>query len=146
MRIDFRGRFATDLRAAEAPLRYSNTSRFDIARRRIGVSGDVGRVAEFQVEREMADEGGWRDVYVNFHRLSSDSWDDSLEIARTMFPLLVNAGVNAFTLDADPEFVAPATAEQLAGGDIDAGLTVYPGPPERGARACSSTWGSLSCS
>ncbi|MFH8447677.1 amino acid adenylation domain-containing protein [Streptomyces fungicidicus] len=52
--------------------------------------------------------------YVNFHRLSHDSWDDSLEIARTMFPLLVNASVNAFTLDADPEYVAPATAEQLA--------------------------------
>ncbi|MFH8336864.1 amino acid adenylation domain-containing protein [Streptomyces sp. AM6-12] len=52
--------------------------------------------------------------YVNFHRLSHDSWDDSLEIARTMFPLLVNASVNAFTLDVDPEFVTPATAEQLA--------------------------------
>jgi amino acid adenylation domain-containing protein len=52
--------------------------------------------------------------YVNFHRLSHDSWDDSLEIARTMFPLLVNASVNAFTLDADPQYVAPATAEQLA--------------------------------
>ncbi|MGW2237611.1 amino acid adenylation domain-containing protein [Streptomyces sp. NPDC001759] len=52
--------------------------------------------------------------YVNFHRLSHDSWDDSLEIARTMFPLLVNASVNAFTLDADPAYVAPATAEQVA--------------------------------
>ncbi|MFC6599702.1 amino acid adenylation domain-containing protein [Kitasatospora paranensis] len=52
--------------------------------------------------------------YVNFHRLSHDTWDESLEIARTMFPLLVNASVNGFTLDADPEYVAPATAEQLA--------------------------------
>ncbi|WP_263164752.1 non-ribosomal peptide synthetase [Streptomyces sp. SCSIO ZS0520] len=52
--------------------------------------------------------------YVNFHRLAHDSWDDSLEIARTMFPLLVNASVNAFTLDADPVYVAPVTAEQVA--------------------------------
>ncbi|SEQ12294.1 non-ribosomal peptide synthetase [Streptomyces radiopugnans] len=52
--------------------------------------------------------------YVNFHRLSHDTWDESLEIARTMFPLLVNASVNGFTLDADSEHVAPATAEQLA--------------------------------
>ncbi|MFE4664888.1 amino acid adenylation domain-containing protein [Streptomyces sp. NPDC056716] len=52
--------------------------------------------------------------YVNFHRLAHDSWDDSLEIARTMFPLLVNASVNAFTLDVDPAHVAPATAEQVA--------------------------------
>lgn len=52
--------------------------------------------------------------YVNFHRLSHDTWDESLEISRTMFPLLVNASVNGFTLDADPEYVSPATAEQLA--------------------------------
>ncbi|WP_263976330.1 non-ribosomal peptide synthetase [Streptomyces sp. NK08204] len=52
--------------------------------------------------------------YVNLHRLSHESWDDSLEIARTMFPVMMNASVNAFTLDTDPEFAAPATAEQLA--------------------------------
>ncbi|RPK56889.1 Tyrocidine synthase 3 [Streptomyces sp. ADI96-02] len=52
--------------------------------------------------------------YVNFHRLTHDTWDDSLEIARTLFPLLVNASVNGFTLDADPDRVPPATAEQLA--------------------------------
>ncbi|MFI9005973.1 amino acid adenylation domain-containing protein [Actinosynnema sp. NPDC053489] len=52
--------------------------------------------------------------YVNFHRLTSDTWDESLEIARTMFPLLVNTSVDGFTLDADPTRVDPATAEQLA--------------------------------
>ncbi|GAA4933798.1 amino acid adenylation domain-containing protein [Streptomyces coeruleoprunus] len=52
--------------------------------------------------------------FVNFHRLSGDTWDESLEIARTMFPLLVNASVDGFQLDADPEYVSPATADQLA--------------------------------
>lgn len=52
--------------------------------------------------------------YVNFHRLSGDSWDDSLEIARTAFPLMLNASVESFTLDVDPDHLAPATAEQLA--------------------------------
>ncbi|MGW6406221.1 amino acid adenylation domain-containing protein [Streptomyces vinaceus] len=52
--------------------------------------------------------------YVNFHRLSGDSWDDSLEIARTAFPLMLNASVESFTLDVDPDYLAPATAEQLA--------------------------------
>ncbi|MFJ6138686.1 amino acid adenylation domain-containing protein [Kitasatospora sp. NPDC092286] len=52
--------------------------------------------------------------YVNFHRLSHDTWDESLEIARTMFPLMINASVGAFTIDVDPEYVSPATAEQLA--------------------------------
>ncbi|MFJ4919554.1 amino acid adenylation domain-containing protein [Streptomyces sp. NPDC088725] len=52
--------------------------------------------------------------YVNFHRLSHDTWDETLEIARTMFPLFFNAGVDGFTIDVDPEYIAPATAEQLA--------------------------------
>ncbi|GAA4658133.1 non-ribosomal peptide synthetase [Streptomyces chumphonensis] len=52
--------------------------------------------------------------YVNFHRLSGDTWDESLEISRTMFPLLVNASVDGFALDADPDYLSPATAEQLA--------------------------------
>ncbi|GAA1930713.1 pyoverdine non-ribosomal peptide synthetase PvdD [Streptomyces sodiiphilus] len=52
--------------------------------------------------------------YVNFHRLAHDTWDESLEIARTAFPLLVNASVDGFTLDVDPDCVSPATAEQLA--------------------------------
>ena len=58
--------------------------------------------------------------YVNFHRLSHDTWDESVEISRTMFPLLVNASVNGFTLDADPEYVSPTTAEQVA--DVLCGL------------------------
>ncbi|MFH8774939.1 amino acid adenylation domain-containing protein [Streptomyces sp. NPDC017958] len=75
------------------------------------------RVPLVRIAQLRPTEPSWTDTvfnYVNFHRLSHESWDDSLEIARTMFPLLVNASVNAFTLDADPEFVAPATAEQLA--------------------------------
>ncbi|MEV6579635.1 amino acid adenylation domain-containing protein [Streptomyces sp. NPDC051582] len=52
--------------------------------------------------------------YVNFHRLSGDSWDDSLEIARTAFPLMLNASVESLILDVDPDHLAPATAEQLA--------------------------------
>ncbi|MET9882851.1 amino acid adenylation domain-containing protein [Streptomyces sp. NPDC006430] len=52
--------------------------------------------------------------YVNFHRLSGDTWDESLEISRTMFPLLVNASVDGFALDADPDYVSAATAEELA--------------------------------
>ncbi|MFJ6998033.1 amino acid adenylation domain-containing protein, partial [Streptomyces sp. NPDC003090] len=52
--------------------------------------------------------------FVNFHRLSGDTWDESMEIARTMFPLLVNASVDGFQLDADPAYVSPATADELA--------------------------------
>ncbi|MER5729491.1 amino acid adenylation domain-containing protein [Streptomyces sp. NPDC002138] len=64
-----------------------------------------------------ADEPGLVDVlfnYINFHRLSGDTWDESEEIARTMFPLNINVSVQGFTVDADTTRVDPATAEQLA--------------------------------
>ncbi|WP_329563922.1 non-ribosomal peptide synthetase [Kitasatospora sp. NBC_01266] len=88
--------------------------------------------------------------YVNFHRLSHDTWDESLEIARTMFPLLVNASVNSFTLDVDPRFVSVATAEQLADvycGVLAAMVAGPHGPVTRPALAGAArdqaidTWG-----
>jgi phosphate-selective porin len=67
IRVDVRGRFVTDFRRSDGPLETNDTSRFDIARRRIGVSGEIaGGVADFQIERELADEDGWRDVYLNY--------------------------------------------------------------------------------
>ncbi|GAA2745817.1 amino acid adenylation domain-containing protein [Kitasatospora cinereorecta] len=58
--------------------------------------------------------------WINFHRLSGDTWDESQEIARTMFPLNINVSVESFTIDADTACVDPATAEQLA--DVVVGL------------------------
>ncbi|WP_084701211.1 non-ribosomal peptide synthetase [Streptacidiphilus anmyonensis] len=52
--------------------------------------------------------------YVNFHRLEGDSWDESLEVARTTFPLALNASPGGFTLDTDAACFDTATAEQLA--------------------------------
>ncbi|HET9895698.1 MAG TPA: amino acid adenylation domain-containing protein [Streptosporangiaceae bacterium] len=52
--------------------------------------------------------------YVNFHRLSAVAWEDSLEVARTSFPLGVTANPGGFALDADAAYFEAATAEQLA--------------------------------
>jgi phosphate-selective porin len=37
----------------------------DLARRRVGVTGSVTSHVEFEVERELDDQGGWRDAFVN---------------------------------------------------------------------------------
>ena len=58
--------------------------------------------------------------YVNFHRLAYETWDESLEVARTAFPLALNASPGGFTLDADAGCFERATAEQLA--DVMRGL------------------------
>ena len=52
--------------------------------------------------------------YVNFHRLSAVAWEDSLEFARTSFPLAVTANQVGFALDADAAYFEAGTAEQLA--------------------------------
>ncbi|GGS99118.1 MULTISPECIES: non-ribosomal peptide synthetase [Streptomyces] len=75
------------------------------------------RVPLFRLQQLRPGEPGLVEAvfnYVNFHRLSGDTWDGSSEISRTMFPLVVNASVEAFALDADSAYVAPETAEQLA--------------------------------
>src|SRR6476660_2042632 len=65
-RIDFRARFSGDRRWSESLAdQDAIDDRFDIARRRIGVSGSFGDVIEFQVERELANDVPWRDVYVD---------------------------------------------------------------------------------
>ena len=66
LRIDVRARLVSDMRRPDAAFIDNDTSRFDIARRRIGVEGEIGDVADFQIEREFADRRPWRDVYVNY--------------------------------------------------------------------------------
>lgn len=66
IRIDLRARFSTDLRRSGALRDEDDESRFDIARRRVGVAGTLGEAAEFQVERELAGTRPWRDVYIDY--------------------------------------------------------------------------------
>ncbi|MFJ1768229.1 amino acid adenylation domain-containing protein [Amycolatopsis sp. NPDC088138] len=52
--------------------------------------------------------------YVNFHQLAPENWEEAEEFARTMFPLYINMSVDGFSIDVDPEYLDPATADQLA--------------------------------
>ncbi|MGH3381788.1 MAG: amino acid adenylation domain-containing protein, partial [Actinoallomurus sp.] len=52
--------------------------------------------------------------FVNFHRLPDETWDESLEIARTNYAVFLNANPAGLSLDADPAYLHPAGCEQLA--------------------------------
>ena len=68
---------------------------FDVARRRIGVTGSLTSHLEFEVERELEGDGEWRDVFVNL---------------RTVRAAQVQAG----------RFKMPFSREQLTGaGSLD---------------------------
>ena len=65
--IDLRARFSGDVRDSDVPLPEEEIGAFDIARRRIGVEGEIRNIFDFQVERELISGGdGWRDVFVNY--------------------------------------------------------------------------------
>src|SRR5687768_8103392 len=81
LRIDVRARMVSDVRRPDAALTDNDTSRFDIARRRIGLEGEIGNVADFQIERELADRRPWRDVYLNYRGL------DRVELQAGQFKL-----------------------------------------------------------
>jgi phosphate-selective porin OprO/OprP len=109
LRVDFRARFQGDVRGSDASLDGSDTSGLDMARRRVGISGSLGDVAEFQVEHELAGGDGWRDVFVNYRGLGA------LEFQAGKFK--VPFGLDENTSSSDLDFVYRSrAATQLAPG------------------------------
>jgi phosphate-selective porin OprO and OprP len=70
--LDFRGRFAPEIHDSDAPdADNAETSSVDLGRRRLGVSGEIANVVEFQVEAELKHDDPWRDVYAEYKQFST---------------------------------------------------------------------------
>jgi len=108
VRIDIRARFAGDVRGSGASLEKSDTSRLDIARRRVGVTGVIAEVADFQIERELANARAWRDVYVNYRGF------DKVNIQAGQFKLPF--GLDENTSSANLDFVHRSRAAAFSPG------------------------------
>jgi phosphate-selective porin OprO and OprP len=67
-RVDFRARVQWDIRESEALVPDDeDDSGIDLARRRIGIDGEIINLFDYQVEYEFADDRDpWRDVYINY--------------------------------------------------------------------------------
>ena len=116
LRIDVRARLVSDMRRPDAAFVDNDTSRFDIARRRIGVEGEIGDVADFQIERDFADRRRWRDVYVNYRGL------DHVELQAGQFKLPF--GLDENTSSTNLDFVYRSRAARLSPGR-DPGLMAH---------------------
>jgi phosphate-selective porin len=116
LRIDVRARVVSDLRNPDAALTDNDTSRFDIARRRIGVEGEIADVADFQIEREFAGSRPWRDVYLNYRGL------DRVELQGGHFKLPF--GLDENTSSTNLDFVYRSRAARLSPGR-DRGLMAH---------------------
>lgn len=51
--------------------------------------------------------------FVNFHRLAPETWQDSVEIARTNYPVYFNVNLTGFSVDVDPGYLHAVEGEQL---------------------------------
>ena len=70
--LDFRGRFAADVHDSDAPdADTTESSTIDLGKKRLGVSGEIANVVEFQVEAELKHDDPWRDVYAEYKQFDS---------------------------------------------------------------------------
>jgi phosphate-selective porin OprO and OprP len=107
--VDFRARVQSDARSSDALAADADNPSSDIARRRVGIGGDVEHLVEFQVERELEDEEPWRDVYANYHQF------DAVQVQGGKFKLPFSLDQNTSATNLDFVYRSLA-ANQLAPG------------------------------
>jgi phosphate-selective porin len=68
LRVDFRGRWTHETLRSDPG--EGDQSAIDIARKRLGVEGEVLKAVAFQVERELVEVDPWRDVWVDYQQFT----------------------------------------------------------------------------
>ena len=66
--VDFKARVQADVRRSEAPIRGDEGDGIDIARRRVGVEGRIGKALGYEAEYELAGGGLWRDAFLEYRQ------------------------------------------------------------------------------
>jgi len=117
-RIDFRARYQGDLRASDGSLDAAEgDAGLDIARRRVGVSGEIRNAVDFQIEAELGSDDVWRDVFANYRQ------HDAIQVRAGRFKLPFSLDENASATNLDFVYRSRA-ATQLAPGRDD-GVMVH---------------------
>jgi phosphate-selective porin OprO/OprP len=114
VRLDFRARVTTDVRRSDAPFDEDELDRtIDLARRRIGVEGQIGDYVDFQVEREIGDaDDPWRDVYANYRQF------DAIQFQYGKFKLPFSLDENTSSTNLDFAFRSLASSHLAPGRDV----------------------------
>lgn len=115
--IDFRARVQSDALGGDTRAGNIDDSSPDVARRRIGVAGDLQHVVEFQIEGELGDDEPWRDVFANYRQFAA------VQIQAGKFKLPFSLDENTSVTNLDFVYRSLA-ANQLAPGR-DRGVMVH---------------------
>jgi phosphate-selective porin OprO/OprP len=122
VRLDFHLRLQLDATDSPYPRNDEDDdsgSAFDIGRRRIGVEGEIGRLVQFQVERELGSEEPWRDVFLNYRQFAAIR----VQGGKFKLPFSLEENVSSAKLD----FAYRSRATQLAPGR-DLGVMIHGRP------------------
>jgi phosphate-selective porin len=115
-RIDFRARFQADDRSSEVPLA-SDEAHLSWTRRRIGVEGELAGIIGFEIEREVAEDRRWADVFVNYQQFDFVQ----VQAGRFKLPFSLDETTSIASLD----FVYRSRAADLLAPGRDRGVMVH---------------------
>jgi phosphate-selective porin OprO and OprP len=112
-RIDFRARFQGDLRESDEFLDAAEeNSGLDIAKRRVGVAGEIRNAVDFQVEAELANDEPWRDVYANYKQHAA------IQVQGGHFKLPFSLDENTSATNLDFIYRSRAASQLAPGRDV----------------------------
>jgi phosphate-selective porin OprO and OprP len=120
-RVDFRVRLQGDLQHSDAELTDTGDEAgpsFDVARRRVGIDGEILNIFDYQVEREIGDDTDpWRDVYLNYKQFNFAQ----IQAGKFKMPFSLDENTSAMNLD----FVYRSRIAALLAPGRDTGAMVH---------------------
>lgn len=119
-RIDFRARLQWDVRESEAPFGSEDdgdSGTVDLARRRLGIEGEILNVIDYQLERELQSSDPWRDVYANYKQF------DAVQVQGGKFKLPFSLDENTSATNLD--FVHRSRAAEFLAPGRDVGVMMH---------------------
>jgi phosphate-selective porin OprO/OprP len=126
-RVDFRLRLQGDLQDSEASRSDDDVdgASVDVARRRIGIDGEILNLFDYQVEREIGDDRDpWRDVYINYKQYSFAQ----IQVGKFKVPFSLDENTGPTNLD----FVYRSRIAALLAPGRDRGAMVHGRVLQRG--------------
>jgi len=128
-RVDFRLRLQGDVQHSGVELTETGEdagSSVDVARRRIGVDGEILNIFDYQVERELGDDDDpWRDVFVNYKQFNFVQF----QAGKFKMPFSLDENTGATNLD----FIYRSRIASLLAPGRDTGVMVHGRVLRRGA-------------
>ena len=113
--VDFLLRLQADWRGSNEPI--GDETPNDVARRRVGIAGEIAGLVRFEVERELSGDDPWRDVFADYRQFDIARF----QVGQFKVPFSLDENTGATKLD----FVNRSMAADALAPGRDRGIMVY---------------------